>query len=115
MPRLGWFALNFRRVRRMQEIANQVSTKRPVSANACGIEMLEAPTFVLQAFRTVTGALFFLTAEPHTPNLKPLLQEIYKVYSDFVMKNPFHQLDMPIRSQLFDIHLDQLIQRHARR
>eukprot|EP01045_Picozoa_sp_COSAG04_P000585 COSAG04_NODE_14_length_42641_cov_31.094847_28_plen_179_part_00 len=114
-PRLGWFALNFRRVRRMQEIANQVSTKRPVSANACGIEMLEAPTFVLQAFRTVTGALFFLTAEPHTPNLKPLLQEIYKVYSDFVMKNPFHQLDMPIRSQLFDIHLDQLIQRHARR
>ena len=113
--RLGGFALNFRRVRRMQEIANQVSTKRPVSANACGIETLEAPTFVLQAFRTVTGALFFLTAEPHTPNLKPLLQEIYKVYSDFVMKNPFHQLDMPIRSQLFDIHLDQLIQRHARR
>ena len=48
----------------MQEIANQVSTKRPVSANACGIETLEAPTFVLQAFRTVTGALFFLTAEP---------------------------------------------------
>jgi|EP01043_Picozoa_sp_COSAG02_P069069 hypothetical protein len=97
----------------MQEIANQVSSKRPVSANACGIETLECPTFILQAFRTVTGALFFLTAEPHTPNLKALLQRIYVLYSDFVMKNPFHQLDMPIRSELFDINLAALIARHA--
>ena len=97
----------------MQEIANQVSSKRPVSANACGIETLECPTFVLQAFRTVTGALFFLTAEPRTPNLKALLQRIYVLYSDYVMKNPFHQLDMPIRSELFDINLAALIERHA--
>jgi hypothetical protein len=76
----------------------QVSSKRPVCANACGIETLECPTFILQAFRTVTGALFFLTAEPHTPNLKALLQRIYVLYSDYVMKNPFHQLDMPIRT-----------------
>ena len=49
----------------MQEIANQVSSKRPVSANACGIETLECDTFILQAFRTVTGALFFLTADEY--------------------------------------------------
>ena len=47
------------------------------------------------------------------PNLKALLQRIYVLYSDFVMKNPFHQLDMPIRSELFDLHLDALIARHA--
>lgn len=122
----------------LQEIANQVSASRPKSGPSLqpgsrpphtpltveaemltkmrarageGITMLEAPTFVLQAFKTVTGTLFFLTADPHTPNLRPLLQQVYVLYCDFVLKNPFHQADMPIRSELFDTNLSALIQR----
>jgi hypothetical protein len=108
----------------LQEIANQVSASRPKSGPSLqpgsrpphtpltveaemltkmrarageGITMLEAPTFV--------------TADPHTPNLRPLLQQVYVLYCDFVLKNPFHQADMPIRSELFDTNLSALIQR----
>ena len=35
------------------------------------------------------------------------------LYSDYVMKNPFHQLEMPVRSELFDINLNALVQRRA--
>ena len=44
-----------------------------------------------------TGTLFFVTADPHTPHLKPLLRAVYSLYCDFVLKNPFHQMDMPVR------------------
>ena len=96
----------------MQQIANQVSSIR--SPSGSGIETLEAPTFTLEALMAVTGTLFFLTAEPRTPNLRGLLREIYVLFSDYVMKNPFHQMEMPIRSQLFDIKLKELIEAKSR-
>ena len=97
------------RRRRLQEIATQVSAVQPNSTE--GITTLEAPTFILQAFKTVTGTLFFLTADPHTPNLQALLHQTYVLYCDFVLKNPFHQADMPIRSELFEMNLSALVQR----
>lgn len=95
--------------RRLQEIATQVSAVQPNSAE--GITVLESPTFVLHAFKTVTGTLFFLTADPHTPNLHTILRQTYVIYCDFVLKNPFHQADMPIRSELFELNLSALVQR----
>ncbi len=38
-----------------------------------------------------------------------ILKEIYMAYSDYVMKNPFYQLEMPIRCELFDRKLDELL------
>eukprot|EP01051_Picozoa_sp_SAG22_P017039 SAG22_NODE_2540_length_2463_cov_5.358714_2_plen_132_part_00 len=93
----------------MQQIANQVSTIRSLTGS--GINQLVAPTFILEAMSTVTGTLFFLTAEIGTANLREILREVYVLYTDYVMKNPFHQLEMPIRSELFDINLNSLIQR----
>lgn len=37
-----------------------------------------------------------------------VLRKVYTIYSDFVMKNPFYSLDMPIRVELFDIKVKEL-------
>jgi hypothetical protein len=38
-----------------------------------------------------------------------ILQKIYEVYADAVMKNPFHTPEMPIRNERFDSKITALI------
>jgi hypothetical protein len=45
----------------------------------------------------LTGTKFLLFTEPQQPNVDKILARIYELYSDFVMKNPFYQLEMPVR------------------
>ena len=33
------------------------------------------------------------------------LTRVYGLYADYVLKNPFYELDMPIRCELFDLQL----------
>lgn len=42
-------------------------------------------------------------------NTDSLLQTIYFIYADTVMKNPFHTPEMPIRTDAFDGRLQQFI------
>jgi hypothetical protein len=51
------------------------------------------------------GTKFILITEPRQPNVETVLKRIYELYSDYVMKNPFYQLEMPIRCEEFDRHL----------
>lgn len=37
------------------------------------------------------------------------MKQVYKLYTDYVMKNPFYELEMPIRCDLFDEHLKKLV------
>ena len=97
----------------IQEIARNLSPVRDPTGAGFGIERLEADTFVLQAFRPATGTLFVVTAAPGTQNLKTLLAEVYQLFADFVLKNPFHQLDMPIRSNLFEEAVGRTVRRYA--
>ena len=62
---------------------------------------LEADGFVLQSFDTLTGLKFFLTADPDSRNLDAVLREVYVLYSDYVLKNPFYELDQPIQCERF--------------
>lgn len=39
-----------------------------------------------------------------------LLKRIYELYADFVLKNPFYSLEMPIRCELFDTNLQALLE-----
>jgi hypothetical protein len=43
------------------------------------------------------------------PNADNVLQKVYEIYSDAVMKNPFHTPEMPIRSEGFDTRITALI------
>lgn len=44
-------------------------------------------------------------AEPHQPNVDVVVRRIYELYADYVMKNPFYQMEMPIRCEAFDRNL----------
>lgn len=89
--------------------------------NSSGIEMLEAETFKLYCHQTLTGTCklfeiwkyqliffhkigtkFLLITAPQQTNVDAHMKKIYDAYSDFVMKNPFHTPEMPIRSDQFD-------------
>ena len=51
-----------------------------------GIERLESDTLVLQCLQTLTGVKFVLTATPGTSELPAVLQSVYEIYSDYVLK-----------------------------
>ncbi|KAJ0089097.1 hypothetical protein Patl1_31863 [Pistacia atlantica] len=57
------------------------------------------------------GTKFFVVCEPGTPHMESLLKVIYELYTDYVLKNPFYEMEMPIRCELFDINLSQAIQK----
>ncbi|TMW68355.1 hypothetical protein Poli38472_005823 [Pythium oligandrum] len=73
--------------------------------NSGGIESLETDTFRLQCYQTPTGIKFFITSALGTPDLDVALRTIYELYVDYVLKNPFYELEMPIRCSLFNAGL----------
>ena len=42
--------------------------------------------------------------------MESLLRYVYELYTDYVLKNPFYEIEMPIRCELFDINLTQAVQ-----
>ena len=70
-----------------------------------GIEVLETALFRLTCFQTYSGTKFLLFTEPQQPNVNTIIGRIYELYADYVMKNPFYQLENPVRCEAFDRHL----------
>ncbi len=101
----------------MHAIAGRLS---PVKSST-GIEVVETDTFRLQCYQTLTGFFatpciadvrgikFLLTADPNSSNLEATLIQVYQLYADYVLKNPFYDLDMPIHCALFETFLDKLV------
>lgn len=77
--------------------------------NSGGIDSLETGTFRLQCLQTHTGIKFFITAALGTPDLDVALQTVYELYVDYVLKNPFYELEMPIRCSLFNTGLKSFV------
>jgi len=76
---------------------------------------LECDSFVLSSFDTLTGLKFFVTADPDSRHLDAVLKEVYVLYSDYVLKNPFYELDMPIQCEKFDEKVQKLAADYNRR
>lgn len=84
-----------------------------------GIKTLEAENFRLDCLETLTKVKFLVISDlslcPNpiaNANKQDLLQRIYEFYADYVLKNPFYTLNMPINSdncQLFKTNLETLI------
>jgi len=53
----------------------------------------------------ILGTKFLLITDLRQPNVDTVLRRIYELYTDYVMKNPFYQLEMPIRCEEFDSKL----------
>ena len=45
----------------------------------------------------VVGVKFIIVADTRQQKVEDLLKKMYEHYSDYVLKNPFYSLDMPIR------------------
>ena len=85
-----------------------------------GIEEIRASGMLLQCFQTVTGVKFVVTvavADQWNINdallsstVRDALKEIYVLYTECVLKDPFYELEMPIRSDLFVQGVDLLMQ-----
>ena len=52
------------------------------------------------------------SADPGTPNVNQVLRELYVLYAECTLKDPFYELDMPIRCELFKDAVDALMQRY---
>ena len=46
---------------------------------------------------TIAGVKFIVVSDTKQQKVEELLAKIYELYSDFVLKNPFYSVDMPIR------------------
>ncbi|KAI4209852.1 MAG: hypothetical protein LQ351_007270 [Letrouitia transgressa] len=85
-------------------------TPSPISATVprnhlTGLEVLESSHFRLTCFQTPTGTKFLLFTEPHQPNCDAIVGKCYEFFADYVTKNPFYSLEMPIRCEEFDRRL----------
>lgn len=87
-------------------IASQLSPE----PRSSGIEILEADTFRLYCFQTLTGIKFMIVAEPSQLGMEILLKRVYDLYADYALKNPFYALEMPIRCELFETNLQMLLE-----
>jgi len=87
--------------------ANPSSQAFPVRPT--GLEVLETSHFRLNCFQTMTGVKFLLVTEPGQANVELIIRRVYELYADFVMKNPFYTVEMPIRCQKFDGALDSYV------
>lgn len=74
-----------------------------------GLEVMETENFRLQCFNTMTGTKFLVFTDTTQANVDVTTRRIYELYSDYVMKNPFYQLEMPIRCEMFDRKLNSYI------
>mmetsp|Transcript_5063 Transcript_5063/g.7700 ORF Transcript_5063/g.7700 Transcript_5063/m.7700 type:complete len:154 (-) Transcript_5063:328-789(-) len=94
----------------LHAIAAQVA---PVVSS--GIEKLETDTLKFQCFQSKTGIKFVITAEAGTADsdMDSVLSSIYELFTDYVLKNPFYELEMPIRCKLFTVHLEALIEKFS--
>lgn len=59
-----------------------------------------------------TGVKFFVTASKGTNDLSQLLQTTYRLYADYVTKNPFQASDNVIKCPMFDAHLEVYLNKH---
>ncbi|CBK24784.2 uncharacterized protein [Blastocystis hominis] len=85
-----------------------ISTQFAPAKNSRGINYVLAETVSIHSYRIN----FLVISNPTVPYLEGLLDEIYVLFADYVMKNPFYELEMPIRCSLFEEKLDTLIASH---
>lgn len=113
---------------------NLIATGKSQNANSnqSGLQTIETDFFNLYIFQTLTGLKFVIVTSPNpvVHNLQPmndfksisrgelqkqydstvkLFRQLYLLFSDFVMKDPFYSLDMPVKSSLFDMKVKELL------
>ncbi|BFZ56851.1 Trafficking protein particle complex subunit 4 [Savitreella phatthalungensis] len=73
-----------------------------------GLELLETDTFRLHCFQTLTGTKILVVTDVRAQRegVDAVFRNVYQLYADYVLKNPFYTWEMPIRCARFDKALD---------
>lgn len=101
-----------------------LATGRAVTPNLnnLGLQHVDTDFFSLYVFQTLTGIKFVIVTSPaakqdhslETPGsvkgelrkqyelVEEYFKQFYILYCDYVMKDPFYSIDMPIKSALFE-------------
>jgi len=77
-----------------------------------GIKSMDLGSYKFFCFQSPTGTKFICQTDPKVTDERAdaFLEKCYEIYSDYALKNPFYSLEMPIRADLFDIHLKSSIE-----
>jgi len=77
-----------------------------------GIEEVEwghdGEALSLHCLHAPTGLKIIIIGPPSSGH-DVILRKIYELYVDFALKNPFYTPDMPVRCELFDLHLVKIL------
>ena len=70
--------------------------------------------FKFFCFESQSGIKFLCSTEPGFHSANAFLEAVYRLYSDYVLKNPFYVVDQfgigqPIRVERFEQKLDTLV------
>lgn len=87
---------------------NAIATQLSPLKGCTGITHLEAESFDLHCYQSKTGTKFFVTCSSEMQGVPKLLGKVFDLYTDYVLKNPFYETEMPIRCELFDVNLERL-------
>lgn len=102
-----------------------ITSRLSPTGSSSGAQVIEGETFKMTILLTLTGkktststhrqglileqgTKFVLLTSPVEPTADAVLQKVYEIYADAVMKNPFHTPEMPIRSEGFDTRITAL-------
>jgi len=78
-----------------------------------GIKVIESTALTLYCLQTRTGVKFVITVDPGTLYTDQVLRELYVLYAECTLKDPFYELEMPIRCELFTKAVDALMTRYS--
>ncbi|KIM60809.1 hypothetical protein SCLCIDRAFT_123369 [Scleroderma citrinum Foug A] len=86
-----------------------ITSRLSPTGSSSGAQVIEGEFFKLTILLTATGTKFVLLTSLTETAAESILQKVYEIYADAVMKNPFHTPEMPIRSEGFDSRVAGLI------
>lgn len=88
-----------------------ISVQISPTPRSSGFTELDCTTWKLNCLQTITGLKFIVFTDLQHQKAGDLLQQIYRLYADYVLKNPFYTLEMPVANscQKFVTEVQKLI------
>ncbi|XP_057301171.1 trafficking protein particle complex subunit 1-like [Hydractinia symbiolongicarpus] len=86
-----------------------VTRMSPTDTKDCFVNY-RTSTYKLNFFETPTGIKLILNTDLNVGKIDECLRTIYKIYVDYVVKNPLTELNEPIENEMFTSKLNNYVQ-----
>ena len=77
-----------------------------------GIVSIDTRDFRLVCYPTYTGLKFVVVGGVGMVGVERVLASVYGLYGDYVLKNAWYEVEMPIRCEQFDVKVAALMQQY---